>query len=320
MLNLKNLIAAFALLAVPVLDATAQSWPSKPVKLVVPYGAGGSVDVLSRHFANELGTILGQTVIIENKVGASTGIGATAVAQSPADGYTILVGTASTMSTNPHIFSKLTYQPSQLEPVAMLGTMPLIVVGSLNTPKTFEELRAYAKANPGKLNYGTVGPASLGHVVGQKFMQTIGVQITPVPYKGHAQAIVDMKGERLELLFDGLSSALPHVEAGGLRPFALIAEKRSAAAPNVPTMAELGFPSMTTAFWIGLFAPAGVPQDVVNTLNAAVRKAATTPAMLKRLQLDGIEPSQLTATDFKRFVAKDQEEWKAALGNSKKLD
>ncbi|MGE0806131.1 MAG: Bug family tripartite tricarboxylate transporter substrate binding protein [Burkholderiaceae bacterium] len=314
------LIAALAMLVAGTGSALAQTWPSKPVRLVVPYGVGGSVDVLSRHFANELGAVLKQTVVVENRPGASTGIGATVVAQSPADGYTILVGTASTMSTNPYLFSKLTYQPSQLEPIAMLGTMPLIVVGSLTTPKTFKELLAYAKANPGKLNYGTVGPASLGDVIGQRFMQATTTQITPVAYKGHAQAIIDMKGERLELLFDGLSSALPHVEAGGLRAFALIAEKRSAAAPQVPTMLELGFPTMTTAFWIGLFAPAGVPGDVVEALNAAVRKASQQPAMIRRFQFDGIEPSQFSVTEFKQFVARDQQDWKGVLANNKKLD
>lgn len=320
MRSTRTLLAGLALFLLASVQALAQSWPSKPVRLVVPYGAGGSVDVLSRHFANELATVLGQNILVENRVGASTGIGATVVAQSPPDGYSFLVGTASTLSTNPHMFSKLTYSPSQLEPVAMMGTMPLIVVGSLTTPKTFAELISYAKAHPGKLNYGTVGPASLGHVIGQKFMQATGVQITPVPYKGHAQAIVDMKGERLELLFDGLSSSLPHVEAGGLRAFALIADKRNAAAPNVPTMLELGFPSMTTAFWIGVFAPAGVPPDVVAAMNAAVRKVSQSPAMLKRLQADGIEPSQFGVPEFKRFVARDQEEWKDALRDFRKLD
>jgi tripartite-type tricarboxylate transporter receptor subunit TctC len=309
-----------AALAASASGATAQAYPGKPIRFIVPYGAGGSVDVLSRNFANELNGVLGQTVIIENRVGASTGIGATAVASAAPDGYTILVGTASTMSTNPYMFNKLTYQPSQLEPIAMVGTMPLIVVGALSLPKTLKELVAYGKANPGALNYGTVGPASLGHVIGQKFKSATGMEITPIPYKGHAQAIIDMKGERLQLLFDGLSSALPHVDAGGLRAFGLISEKRSAAAPAVPTMTELGYPSLTTAFWIGLFAPVGVPQEAVATLNAAVRKVSVMPALTKRLQLDGIEPSQMTPAEFKKFVARDQEEWKAALAGTPKLD
>ena len=316
---MKSLLSAIALLAAAT-GAGAQGYPNKPVRFIVPYGAGGSVDVLSRNFANELNAALGQTVIIENRVGASTGIGATAVASAAPDGYTILVGTASTMSTNPYMFNKLTYQPSQLEPIAMVGTMPLIVVGSMALPKTLKELVAYGKANPGALNYGTVGPASLGHVIGQKFKQATGIEITPIPYKGHAQAIIDIKGGRLELLFDGLSSALPHVDAGGLRAFGLISEQRSAAAPQVPTMTELGYPSLTTAFWIGLFAPVGVPQEAVGTLNAAVRKVSVMPALTKRLQLDGIVPSQMSPAEFKKFVARDQEEWKAALAGTPKLD
>lgn len=295
------------LIAAPV---AAQDYPSQPVKFVVPYAAGGAVDRLARLIGHEISADLGQSVVVENKPGAATAIGASTVVQSKADGYTLLIGTDTTMSLNPLLFKKLSYDPSKLQPVALLGQQPMLMVAPAEIPaSSLKELVAHVKANPGKLNYASLGPGSVAHLMGEKFKSTAGIELEGIPYKGGVPAVADLIANRVQIYFDGISNSLPHVIGGKLKTFGTTGERRSANAPHIPTLAEQGYPSMTTYFWIGLFAPTGTPSSTIERLNAAVRKALAKPDITKHLGADGVETRLLSPGEFSDMVVQSRLSW-----------
>jgi tripartite-type tricarboxylate transporter receptor subunit TctC len=305
------LALAALLLAGSVPPSSSQT---QPVRFVVPYAPGGAVDVLTRLLAQEVSASLGQSVVIENKPGASTGIAATYVARSAPDGLTFLVGTAATISLNPYLFANVPYKTSELQPVALLGKQPMLLVVSKDFPaSSIKELVANSGSSGQSLTMATLGPGSVAHLTGEKLKSATGVAIVPVPYKGGAPALTDVMSRQVQMYFDGISSSMPHINSGKLKALGSTGDTRAVAAPDVPTFAEQGFPAVTTYFWIGLFAPTGTPPAIVEKMNGLVRAALSKPELAKRLNSEGVEPADLSVRDFVAMVAKDQDEWKNVI-------
>src|SRR5882757_607388 len=265
-------VAAFAALllatgAAPA--ARAQDYPNQTVKIVVPFVAGGGVDVVARIIAPKLGEELGQSVIIENRGGAGGMLGAAAVAQSPPDGYTLLLGTGSTHGTNSSVYSKLGYDPVRdFVPVVLVSTSPLLLVVRPSLPaKSVSELIALARSKPGQLSFGSYGTGSINHLAAELFNSMARTSTNHIPYRGSAPALTDLIGERLDYTFDGVSTSLGYIQAGTIRLLGVAAPDRTPVLPGEPTIAESGLPGFDTMVWFGLFAPAGTPKPVVDAVN-----------------------------------------------------
>lgn len=292
------------------MSACAQAWPAKPIRMIVPYPPGGPTDVMGRIAAIELSKALGQTVIVDNKPGAAGQIGALEVSRSPADGYTLLTN-ASIHVINPHLVAKPSYDAIRdFAPVANLGTVPLVFVVTpalqLGTPAEFV---AWAKANPGKVNFASSSNGSAPHLAGEHFKQITGLDMQHVPYKGSAPALADVAGGQVQLMFDSLPSSMALIRGGKLRPIALSATARVAALPDVPTMAEAGYPGFDLGSWYGIWAPAGTPRDIVARLNAEILKAMGTSEVRERVRALGAETSLMNVEDFSAFTRAELERW-----------
>jgi len=252
--------------------AGANTYPSKPIRIIVPYAAGGFTDIVSRLVAQKMSIKLGQPVVVENKAGGSTIIGAETVAKSAPDGYTLLMAVTTTISTNPFLFKKLPYKPSDFIPVALTGLTPFVLSAHPSVPaNTLAELLALEKANPGTLNLATLGTGSSTHLVGEMFNSLAGVKLNMIPYKGAGPALNDLMAGHVQLFFDGIATSAPMFRAGKLKGIAITGDSRSQAAPQVPTFAESGLPEMQAASWYGLLAPARTPQAIIDLLNQATR-------------------------------------------------
>lgn len=264
--------------------AFAADYPNRPIRLVVPFGAGGSTDIVARLLADKMGPILGQTVVIENRGGAGGAIGATEIARAAPDGYTIGMATVSTHGANPAIMAKLPYDAKKdFAPITNVMAVPSVFVVHPSVPaKTMKEFIALAKANPGKYSFASPGTGSLGHANIENFMNLAGIDLLHVPYKGAGQALNDALGGQVNAMTDNLSSSLSNIQAGKLRPLAVLAFKRTELLPDVPTYTELGYPQMGDGGWFGLVAPAGTPKDVIAKLNAAAHKAMQDPGYLAK--------------------------------------
>lgn len=312
-------IAALAAAAPAALSpAGAQSeYPTRPIRLIVPYPAGGATDVVARIVAEKMTDTLGQTIVVENRPGAGTMIGASAVARGEADGYSILIGDTGTYSLNPTLYgSRLTYDPAKdFAPVCRTGRVPLILVAS---PKAIQvssikELVAQAKKEPGKINFGAPGPGSPIHLALELFKQRVGIQLTAVPYKGGADALTDLLGGRIELLFIDAATGLPHIKSGALKALAVGSNERIAALPDVPTMAEAGVANSETWAWNGLAVRAGTPPQIVAKLNDACQKALAVPALKQRFGELAIEPAPMTAEKFGDFIKNETAKWQQVI-------
>ena len=273
--------------------ALAQDYPGKPVRLIVPYAAGGLPDTMSRLVAPKLAEALGQQLLVENRPGAGGISGTEAVARAAPDGYTLLIADVGQLAINPHIFSKLPYDAlKDLAPVSLLGTSTLFLVLHAAVPaNSFQELVALAKARPGSLNYGSSGLGSIHHVTTEAFKQAFGLDIVHVPYKGMGQAVPALLGGQVSMVFSALPAVEGHVQGGKVKLLALSTPQRSAQAPQVPTIAELGAPGFDFAPQIGMLAPAGTPQAIVQRLSAEVGKAVRLPDVSQRFQTLGIDPA-----------------------------
>ena len=262
----------------------AGSFPSRPIRLIVPFGAGGSTDIVARLLADKMGPILGQSVVIENKGGAGGAIGAAEIAKAAPDGYTIGMATVSTHGANPAIMAKLPYDAKKdFAPITNVMSVPSVFVVHPSVPaKTMKEFIALAKANPGKYTFASPGTGSLGHANIENFMNLAGINLLHIPYKGAGQALTDALGGQVNAMTDNLPSTLPNIKAGKLRPLAVLALKRSDVVPDVPTYTELGFPEMGDGGWFGLVAPAGTPKAIIDKLNAAAHKAMQDPAYVAK--------------------------------------
>ncbi|MDH0047884.1 tripartite tricarboxylate transporter substrate binding protein BugE [Comamonas terrigena] len=288
---LASVAAAAALSALaPAVFAADAVYPSRPIRLIVPFGAGGSTDMVARLLAEKMGPILGQAVVIENKGGAGGSIGASEIAKSAPDGYTIGMATVSTHGANPAIMTKLPYDARKdFTPITNVMSVPSVFVVHPSVPaKTMKEFIALAKAHPGKYTFASPGTGSLGHANIENFMNLAGIELLHIPYKGAGQALTDALGGQVNAMTDNLPSSLSNIQAGKLRPLAVLAFKRAEVLPDVPTYTELGYAQMGDGGWFGLVAPAGTPKAVIAKLNAAAHKAMQDPAYLaKQKEISG---------------------------------
>lgn len=308
---LKTIACAAALAALGCAHAQ-DNYPTKPIRLIVPFAPGGSTDLAARLVAEFGSRELGQQIVVENKAGAGGSTGMELVARAPADGYTLGMATVSTHGSNPAVYgSKLRYHPvKDFAPVTNVATTPSVFAINPNKvqAKDMKEFLALAKANPGKFSFGSPGTGSLGHANIAHFTALAGVELLHVPYKGAGQAMNDAVGGQVDAITDNLPSALPHLQSGKLRALAVLSEKRSPTLPDVPTYGELGFPQMGGGGWFGVVAPAGTPAPVVAKLNAAIHKAMQAPEFQKKMAESGAilipgTPAQF-AKDIEQAVAR----------------
>jgi tripartite-type tricarboxylate transporter receptor subunit TctC len=292
-------------------DASAQAYPTKPIRLVVGFAPGGAADTVARALGDPLGRALGQPIVIENRAGAGSSIAAENVAKSPADGYSILIASPASISVNPALNSKLNYKPSDLLPITKVTTSPLVIVVNPATGITsVKELIAAAKKEPGKLNYATSGIGSAPHFGAALFSQITGVEMVHVPFKGGSPAMVSLVAGDTQLSFATPPSVLPMVKAGRLRALAVTNLDRSPLMPEVPGMAEAGVPDFSIAFWYGIFVPAGTPPEIVKKLFDAITVAAQRPEVKATLAREGTEVAlSRSPEEFAAFLAEDAKLW-----------
>lgn len=303
-MNKRLFVAALgAALTAVVLPAAAQAWPAKPIKIVVPFPAGGTSDVLARLIGQKMSETWGQPVVVENKPGSSGNLGADAVAKSAPDGYTLVLMDVGNLAIVPSLYKLPFNVEKDFAPVAMVGYSPHLLVVSNQVPaNTLPELIAYAKAQKGKVNYAVAsGMGSATHLAGVVFAQRSGIDWGYVPYKGGAQAMTDLIGGQVDVTFNGMVATYPHVKGGKIKLIAMSSAKRNADLPNVPTVAET-LPGFLTGSWQGLLAPAGTPKAVVDKLHAEVLRITALPEVKERLTTLGAEPSRMTPADFGQWL------------------
>ena len=309
-------LGALAALALPAvaLAQPAPAWPVKPLRVVVPFPPGSAADAATRVITVRLSEQLGQQMIIDNRSGASGNIGADIVARSAPDGYTTLVGTTSTHAVAVSLNEKLSYDPvKDFAPVTLLGSSPYIVLVHPSVPVTsMKELVAHAKARPGQVSYASAGNASLAHLGTELFSSMAGVKMNHVPYKSSALSVLDLVAGRIDLLFGTPAPVLPHLRAGKLRALAATSAKRASFVPDLPTVAESGFPGYELNLWFGLFAPAATPRAVIDRLNAGTLKVLEAPDTREALALQGLEPTPTTPAAFAALLRLEIERWRKA--------
>ncbi|CAM3526549.1 tripartite tricarboxylate transporter substrate binding protein [Bordetella sputigena] len=292
-------------------SAPAQAaYPDKPVRIVVGFSAGGTTDVIARIMAKELTEALGQSFVIENKPGAGSNIGTEYVARSAPDGYTLYF-VAVTSAINQTLYSKLNFDlVKDFAPVALAAKVPNVLVVNPQVPvKSVKELVDYAKAHPGKLAFASSGSGTSIHMAGELFKLKAGVDVLHVPYKGSAPALTDLIGGQVQFMFDNMPSSWPHVQSGKLRALAVTTKERSPTAPDLPTMAESGFPGFDVSSWFGLIAPKGTPPEVIKTLNTAMIKALDKPEVKDAFDKLGAVPSKTTPEQFGQFIQSEVQTW-----------
>ncbi len=296
-------IAALVSFAFAAALASAQSFPSKPVRLVVPFTAGSATDILARTIGQKLSELWGQPVVVDNRPGAGGTIGEALVAKSPPDGYTLLVHSAA-YAYNPSIYSGLTFDTlKDFVEVVPLGAQPnVLVVAPSSGFKAVADLVAAAKANPGKLNYASAGIGSGTHINGEKFKLATGIDVVHVPYKGTPEALTDTMTGRVTYYFAPISAALPHVREGKLVALAVSTARRSGALKDTPTVAESGVPGFDYALWVGVFAPSGTPPAIVEQINADVNRVVKSPEAIERLTALGADAMPMSAAEFRKFA------------------
>ncbi|HSQ03278.1 MAG TPA: tripartite tricarboxylate transporter substrate binding protein [Burkholderiales bacterium] len=303
-MRIVTLILYTTLLAPRPATLHAQSYPAQAIRFVVPFPAGGPLDIVARAIGQELNRSWGQPVIIDNRPGAGGNIGADYVAKAPPDGYTILMGAVSTHAINVTLYSRLPYDPIRdFAPVTLVTSVPNILVVHPSVPaKTVRELIAVAKARPGQLNFGSGSTGSAGHLAGELFKTMAGVDMVHIPYKGAGPAVVDLLAGHVSLMFDNLASALPNIKAGRVRAIAVTTSRRSPFLPELPTISEAGLPGFDIGTWFGVFAPGGTPRDIVVRLNAEIVRILNTPGMKERLANLGAEPMGNQPEQFAAFI------------------
>lgn len=302
-------IATALILLAPSL-ATAQAWPARPIKLIVPLAAGGTGDTLARAVAEEMKKELGQAVVVENKPGAGGLVGTESALNSPPDGYTILAVSPAHVII-PALYSRPTYDPIKgVEPITLMANTHQVLVAHPSVPaNTVQELIAYAKKNPRQINYGSSGTGSATHLNMELFRSMAGIDMVHVPYRGSTQARQDVMAGVVQLVVDGLLPSMPLIRDGKLKALALTSSKRSATAPEIPTMAESGLPGYAADIWYGLVAPAGTPKEVVAALNRAAVNALRVPALRDRLEKLGAEPVGNSSGEFGKLLEREQAVW-----------
>lgn len=307
-------LAAMALLPIGSANA-AGTFPDHPVRIIVPFPAGGSNDVVARLLAQKLSEQWGQSVVVENHGGAGGNVGADYVVRSAPDGYTMLLAPPGPLAINPSLFRKLSFDPNKdFAPVALIASVPIVlVVNPAVKAKTVAELIALAKASPGKLNFGSSGNGSTNHLAGELFKSLAHIDIVHVPYRGAAPAMNDLIGGHIPMMFDNMPAVRPQVVAGTVRALAVAGATRSKVFPDLPTMIEAGVPDFTASAWFGLVAPAKTPPDVLKVIETGVSKALKSPDVEKKLSDLGAEPGTLTGAAFGTFLRAETEKWGKAV-------
>lgn len=307
----RTLLAALATLAAASPALAQDAWPSKQIKIVVPFAAGGTSDVLARVLAAQLQTNLKQTVIVDNRAGAGGVIGADSVAKSPADGYTLLLGTIATHAINPALLPRMPYNAAKdFAPVMLLGSISnVLLVGPDQPFKSVKDVIAAAKAKPGSLQFASAGQGTSQHLSGETFKLLAGVDITHIPYKGSAPAIQDVMGGAVPMSFETALVAAPQIKAGKVRALAVTSAKRARILPDVPTLQEAGVPGFDVASWQALYAPAGTPPAVVAKLNAELARIIEQPEIKTRMEALGLEHTANTPAQFAEFQIAEQAKW-----------
>jgi tripartite-type tricarboxylate transporter receptor subunit TctC len=312
MLRFLRMTAGLALAALAT-TASAQTYPSGPVKLIVPIPAGGVTDVMARVVGQRLQEMWGQTVIVENRPGGNTGVGAQVVERSPPDGLTLLVAPDSTFTANPALFSKLPYDPDHFTPIAVLcRATPMLMVHPSLPVKNVAELIAYAKTNPGKLSYGSFGTGTYAHLSMEDLKQRTGIDMQHVPYRGAAPGLNGLLGNEVQVMMLNLSSVEQHAKEGKVRLIAAATEQRAPALPDLPTVAET-VPGFQTSVWFGLWGPANLPPEVLAKLKADVAKALELPETKQFFKTNSFERVALSPQDFAKLIQSDLKHWSALI-------
>ena len=309
-------IASAATIFIAFPGASQSAWPARPVKIVVPFAPGGTTDLLARAMATELSKVFPQPFVVDNKGGAGGNLGADIVAKSPADGYTLLMGTVGTHGINQSLYSKMPYNPQKdFAPITLVAGVPNVMIMNTEAAKTLGinnvmDFIKYAKAHPGKFNMASSGNGTSIHLAGELFKARTGVFMTHIPYTGSGPALLGMLSGNVDVMFDNLPSALPQIKSGKLKGFAVTSAQRSAAIPELPTVEEAGqLKGFDASSWFGLLAPAGTPPDIVNRIQQEVAKALASPAVKEKLLGQGAIPSGNTPAEFAKFIDDETKKW-----------
>ena len=310
-----RLSLAIPTFTVGLVAARAQTWPSQTITLVVPFTPGGSTDILARLLGQKLTNALGQTVIIDSRPGAGGSIASAQVARAQPDGNTIIMGHIGTLSVNPSLYKNLPYDPiNSFAQISLIAKVHNVLVVNPAVPAhNVLELVAYAKQNPGKLNYASGGNGSAAHIATAAFMVATGTDLVHVPYRGTAPAVTDLLGGQIQLMMTGAPAVLPHVAAGTLRPLGVSSLTRLPAAPDIPPIAEAGVPGFEASQWYGILAPAGTPRPIVDRFNHEIRVALASPEITEALLRDGAEPWASSPEEFRDHIAREIPRWAAII-------
>jgi tripartite-type tricarboxylate transporter receptor subunit TctC len=291
--------------------AFAQAWPAKPIRVIVPFPPGGGTDIIARETTQRVAAATGWTFVVDNKPGAGGNLGVDAVAKSPADGYTIVLGQTSNIAINPTLYAKMPYDSQKdLAPIVVLATAPLVMVTGANKPfKTLADTVSAAKAKPGQINFASPGNGTVAHLTSEMFQKAASVTTQHVPYKGASQALTDVISGTVDLYMGSVPTLLGHIKQGKVRALAVTSAKRVDDLPNVPTINESGYKGFDATSWFGLLAPAATPKDVVAKLNVEFNKALKTPELSKRLSDEGADPAGGTPEQFAALIKEDIPRW-----------
>lgn len=307
-------LGAATLATVSLAAQAADKWPTKPLRLIIPFAAGGNTDVVARLIAPHIEKAVGQTVVVENRPGAAGNIAAEFVAKADADGYTFLMGTVGTQAINYSIYKDIRFKAADFAPVTLVASVPNVLVVTPSMPvKSVKELIEYGRKNPGKLSFASSGAGSSIHLSGEMFKSREKIDMVHVPYKGSALAVTDLIGGQVNLMFDNLPTSLPHIQTGKLRALAVTSVQRSTNLPDVPTMAEAGVPNFEAGSWFGVLAPKKTSPEIIARIDDAIQKAMAQPEMQKRVIELGAVPMVKGPKDFDAFIGTEIEKWKAVV-------
>ncbi len=298
-------------LAAGLNGASAQNYPTRAITLVIPFAPGGSTSIVGRGIADKMSELLGEKVVVDNRPGAGGTVGTRAVAKSEPDGYTLVLGYTGTLAIGPSLYKSVGYDPRKdFAPIGLIGNAPNSLVVNPSFPaKTVAELISYAKANPGKVNFGSAGAGTASHITGEYFAHSAGITLVHIPYKGTGPVLTDLLGGHIPMAFAPIPASHPNVTAGKLRALAVTSITRSGLLPNVPTMVEAGLPGFDASLYYGLAAPAGTPRPVIDKLNKALRDALASDEVKRQLGNDGTEITPGTPEDYAAFIDKDEKKW-----------